>query len=619
MAGKRNPVPLIAAAVVGVLLIIVIRVVTSKSDSNTASTPAPGAPTSSAAQGVPTPTARPGCVPVSIAASSEKAALMGKIAQSYSTSGRTTPDGACYDVTVRSVASGTAETALANDWDPDVYGPQPDVWTPAASTWIGLLRNDLTKKDKPIDLVPDTSESVTSTPLVLAMPKPMAEAMGWPKTPLGWADVLNMVNAKDGWASKGHKEWGKFTLGKTNPNSSTSGLAATIGTLVAATGKSSDLTEADLEDPDVRKYAEAVEHSVIHYGDTTLTYLSNLQRADDAGAAMNYVSAVAVEEKSVLDYNAGNPSGDPATLGQHKPPRVPLVAIYPKEGTLYSDSPYVVLNATWSTPAKQAGAKDFLAYLTAPEQQKIFTDANFRTFDHQAGDPIKNSDAVDADGVKVTLTAPGTKVLAGVRDLWSELRKRARVLLVLDESGSMGNDAGTSGQTRLDLAKTAAVSGLSQLSETDQLGVWAFTSDLETPQGFYEELEPISKLTKPFQATVKSSIELLTPKNATPLYAVTRAAVEYMNSTADPNVINAVVVMTDGKNEYPADSDLNSLLDQLKNSGVENGVRVFTIAYGEDADLGTLKQISEATRAAAYDARKPESILKVFSDVLSNF
>ena len=92
-----------------------------------------------------------------------------------------------------------------------------------------------------------------------------------------------------------------------------------------------------------------------------------------------------------------------------------------------------------------------------------------------------------------------------------------------------------------------------------------------------------------------------------------------MNSTADQNVINAVVVMTDGKNEYPADSDLDSLLDKLTNSGDENGVRVFTIAYGEDADLDTLKKISEATRAAAYDARKPESILKVFADVLSNF
>lgn len=83
----------------------------------------------------------------------------------------------------------------------------------------------------------------------------------------------------------------------------------------------------------------------MHYGDTTLTFLSNLQKADDLGAGLSYISAVAVEEKSVWGYNQGNPSGDPATLGKHAKPKTPLVAIYPKEGTLLSDSPYAVLQA----------------------------------------------------------------------------------------------------------------------------------------------------------------------------------------------------------------------------------------------------------------------------------
>ena len=49
-------------------------------------------------------------------------------------------------------------------------------------------------------------------------------------------------------------------------------------------------------------------------------------------------SAVAVEEKSVIDYNAGNPDGVLEPGEQPRKPKVPLVAIYPKEGTLYSDS-----------------------------------------------------------------------------------------------------------------------------------------------------------------------------------------------------------------------------------------------------------------------------------------
>src|SRR6478736_360342 len=170
---------------------------------------------------------------------------------------------------------------------------------------------------------------------------------------------------------------------------------------------SSDLTQAALQRPEVQKYLKDVESSVIHYGDTTLTYLSNLQRADDAGAALGYLSAVAVEEKSVLDYNAGNPSGDPQTLGRHAPPKVPLVAVYPKEGTLYSDSPYVILDASWSTPEKRAGAQDFLTYLLLPEQQKVFTDNFFRTATGAPGEPITASTFVRADGVKTALNPPG--------------------------------------------------------------------------------------------------------------------------------------------------------------------------------------------------------------------
>ena len=79
-----------------------------------------------------------------------------------------------------------------------------------------------------------------------------------------------------------------------------------------------------------------------------------------------------------------------------------------------------------------------------------------------------------------------------------------------------------------------------------------------------------------------------------------------------------MVVLTDGRNEY-TDNDLDGLLSQLQGSAQENGVRVFTIAYGPDADLATLQQISEASRAAAYDARNPATIDKVFANVLSNF
>ena len=212
------------------------------------------------------------------------------------------------------------------------------------------------------------------------MPKPMATALGWPGKALGWGDVYKLAQDPRGWASVGQR-YGAFTLGKTNPNFSTSGLHATIGTYVAATGTSSDLTLTNLKDPKVQAYAQAVEQAVVHYGDTTLTFLTNLQRADDRGQGLSYISAATVEEKSVWDYNQGNPSGDPATLGKHAKPRTPLVAIYPKEGTLLSDSPYAILKAEWVTDDVRKAAEEFLDYVRDDKAQDRFEKAAFRRYD----------------------------------------------------------------------------------------------------------------------------------------------------------------------------------------------------------------------------------------------
>ena len=66
----------------------------------------------------------------------------------------------------------------------------------------------------------------------------------------------------------------------------------------------------------MRDFVRDVESSVVHYGDTTLTFLTNMQQADDRGEGLTYISAVTVEEKSVWDYNLGNPTGDPDHPGR---------------------------------------------------------------------------------------------------------------------------------------------------------------------------------------------------------------------------------------------------------------------------------------------------------------
>jgi Ca-activated chloride channel homolog len=228
--------------------------------------------------------------------------------------------------------------------------------------------------------------------------------MGWPDAAIGWADLLHLANDPDGWGAK---------------------------------GTSSDLTLEVLKDPRVRDFVAGVEKSVAHYGDTALTFLTNLQHADDAASALGYVGAVTIEEKSVVDYNNGNPTGNLETAGRHGRPRVPLVAIYPEEGTLNSDNPFAVLQAPWSEAGKQAGAQDFLAFLREPAQQELFTDAGFRTYGGNPGKAVADSEYLRENIGVPTLAPPSPPVLAAVRATWAELRKKAHLLLVLDVSGSM--------------------------------------------------------------------------------------------------------------------------------------------------------------------------------------
>lgn len=599
MAG-RSRLPVVVAVVVGVIAVAAVRaVVTGDSGDD---------PTAIKVDS--------DCTQVALTASSEKAALLQRIAADYADDDGEV-GGTCVQVQVTSKASGGAADALARGWDEGVDGPRPDVWSPASSTWTALLRQQTAARDAP-DLVGDADlPSLARTPLVIAMPKPMAEVLGWPAKPLGWADILALAKDPTGWQRFG-KPYGAFKLGKTNPNFSTSGLNATIGAYFAATGLSSDLALKDLVKPAVQTYVKGVESSVVHYGDTTLTYLSNLQKADDRGQALSYVSAVTVEEKSVWDYNQGNPTGDPKTLGQHAKPRTPLVAIYPKEGTLYSDNPYAVLDAPWVDQPTKDAAADFLAYARGADSQKRFAEAAFRGFDGKAGDRITPAEGLLPAEPKAVLNPPSPQVIAAVKTAWESLRKRAKILLVLDTSGSMGDSVGSAGTSKLELAKRAAVKAVDLIAKDDEVALWAFSTPLEGDTTPFRPLVPFRPAATN-AALVKSTIADLQPDGGTALYATTRAAAQVLAERYAPDKINAVVVLTDGRNEYPPDSNLDSLTRALDSEDADRQVRVFTIAYGDDADLGELRAIAEASKAAAYDASDPGSIDKVLAAVLSNF
>ncbi|MCB1029927.1 MAG: VWA domain-containing protein [Acidimicrobiales bacterium] len=570
------------------------------------------------------------CTVIETAVSSEKIDLMTDLAKQFNTSDEAKSDGGCVFVRPYSKASGGATTALAEGWDESADGAKPVIWSPAASSW-GQILNQRLANDGQGEMVSAKPVSFMLTPLVIAMPKPMADALNYPETPIGWADIAELSTSQEGWAKYGHPEWGAFKLGKTNPNFSTSGLSALISQTYAATGKTRDLSTEDLNSAKVKDLAKQIESSVVHYGDITMTFLNNWYRTDRSGTSLLYASAVAVEEKSVVDYNSGNPDGVLEPGETPRKPKVPLVSIYPKEGTLYSDSPLYVLDAEWVSEAQRDGAQAFIEFVQRPEAQRKVLDYGFRPAnpDVAVTRPIVKENGVDPSQPAKLLQVPSPPVMIDLLDSWRNNRKGARVLLVLDVSGSMEEPADPedpNGETKLDLAKRAAIEALGEFNSTDQVGLRVFTTNLGPNEDLnYLDVLPVQPMSTN-REKLRNQIRNQIPQYGTPLYDVTQSSFEEMTNSYDKTLINAVVLLTDGVNDDGDTSDdrqqFQSLITSLQNStSGENSkpVRVFTIAYGKSADFDTLEDIAQASNAAAYDASDPASINKVFVAVLSNF
>jgi Ca-activated chloride channel family protein len=555
-----------------------------------------------------------GCEEVPVATSPEKFTLFTSLAETFNATG-TEFDGACAVITVYRVSSGAAARMLSEGWPQDgSASPQPVIWSPAASSWGAIVNHRLS--DRGQAAIANDFQRIMITPLVLGMPRPMAEALGWPETDIGWSDILALASDPEGWGTRGHPEWGDFRLGKTNPNFSTSGLSATAAIYYAATGKTSGLTEADLNDPAVIAFVKGVEAATVHYGDTTLTFLDNMYRADQAGQGLTYASAVAVEEVSILAYNRGDPA-DTGTPGP--PPRVQLVAIYPKEGTLYSDNPAYILDGPWVTATARQAATAFRSFaIDDPANQQKVLEFGFRPGNPGVaiGDPITAANGVNPNKPDTELVVPTPEVLTALIDSWEANRKTARVIMLLDVSGSMSDLAGD-GSSKLELAKQAVLSGIDQFKPDDEIGLWVFSTNRNGDDD-YEELiapAPLSEIKDELEQTVRG----LVAEGGTGLYDSTRAAVEAIREGFDPTKINGVLLLTDGMcDDDPPGCELQPLLNFL-GSNERDVVRVFPVAYGEDTSITELTAIATASQARLYQATNPLTIEAVFQQVISNF
>src|SRR5262249_26133179 len=132
------------------------------------------------------------------------------------------------------------------------------------------------------------------SPVVIAIWEPMARALGWPDTPIGWADVAGFAVASEGWSRRGHPEWGLFKFGHTHPGNRNPGALALGAATYAGAGKTRALAEDDVRK--ARDFGRRVQANVVHYGRSTGFFAENMFTRGPA-----YLSAAVLYENLVVE------------------------------------------------------------------------------------------------------------------------------------------------------------------------------------------------------------------------------------------------------------------------------------------------------------------------------
>lgn len=464
---------------------------------------------------------------------------------------------------------------------------KPDLWSPGDDSWIRLAQTYW--RDVQQQEIIERYEPLVNIPLVIAMWEPMARVLGYPNV-VGWRDIAALAADPRGWAAKGHPEWGKFRWGHAHPDAN-SGFLAVLSEVYAATGKTQGLSVDDLKDPRAVEFLRKVEGAVEHYG-LSNSWIDDLMHK--RGPA--YLSCAVQYENTIIASNEKN-----------KNLPFKLVALYPKEGNFWTQHPVAILKAPWVTPERAEAAALFVQYLLSARAQQEALAMGLR--------PIRQEIALGAPfdedhGVRQQVDAskqfqvPEESVLKRVRDLWEDVKAPATIALVIDRSGSMAGSA-------MDNAKLGAADFIKHMRPRDKLLLFVFN----------QHVTPLAEacLVRDCGEQASLSVQGMFAEGNTSLHdSVDYAYKELLElKLLEPDRRYAVIVLSDGK-DTSSTLTRQDFLDALPQAEQFDMPKIYTIAYGEQADKDLLSEIANRTNARLFTS-STEDIAKTYKELSANF
>ena len=193
-------------------------------------------------------------------------------------------------------------------------------------------------------------------------------------------------------------------------------------------------------------------------------------------------------------------------------------------------------------------------------------------------------------------------------------RASSSLLLLIDASGSMGNQVGTGNpQAKIDAAKQAAIAALGRAARTRavEVAVLAFSGDCADPVPRYQDFtRDVDRLT--------AFIGTLQPGGGTPMADALRFANRFMERNGHPRATDRMIMLlADGQNDC---GDVGQALASLKASGVI--FRHETVGFGitpNSPAAADLREVATQTGGTYHHAADATQLADVFMEFVNTF
>jgi len=417
-------------------------------------------------------------------------------------------------------------------------------------------------------------QQIMLSPVVVGVKKSVADRFGWTNNPnVTWKDIE--AKSADG----------SFKFAMTNPAASNSGLVALIGVASALSGSSDSIDTGTIDKTALRAFFKGQALTAGSSG-----FLADSYVRDPSG-----VDGIVNYESILMSLNAGGKLSEPLEL------------IYPKEGIVTADYPFMLLNAS-----KRDAWEKVTTYLRTPDVQKrIMTDTLRRPA--VPGVPLDPRFSAQTL-IELPFPARLDTIDALITAYLDEVRRPASAIFVLDLSGSMKG-------TRLDELKAAmnALTGTDQsltgrfarFRAREQVTIVTFSTDvLDTREFTIDDTAPDG----PDMTAIRDYVNGLETYESTAIYSGLEAAYGAVQKAeaADPNRLYSIVLMTDGENNAGVTPDQFST-DYAALPDTVRAVHTYTVLFGE-GNADAMGAIATQTGGTVFNA-ETTSLQTIFKQI----